>query len=83
MLAYFKEEQDMQALGRVKNIITHINAGVPMDDLAQRFFDRALTEHDKALMRRLPVLDEIRKSRVLTRVPGPYYPLMRQGGYAS
>jgi len=79
--SYFRERQNTMSLDIIKNIVTHVNGGKPFDALAQRIFDKKLTDADKKLIEGDAALKALKEAKRLAQIAGPYVPLMRRGDY--
>lgn len=76
---YFTAKQNEVALKLIRNrIVTLFDTSDP-EGLAQRIHNGSVTDADKALMG--DAYDAIAAAGVLSKIDGPYYPLMRRGNY--
>lgn len=80
--SYFKAQQEEAALSTLKAVIRAINPNGEADDaLAQKIFDKTLSDAEKRVLDRHHVMRAIRNARALQKVDGPYMPLMRHGDH--
>lgn len=79
-IAHYTAQQNQMSLDILKNRVLAA-LGVNDDALAQRIFDDAATEADVKAVGGKHVMDLIQKAGALRKIKGPYYPLMRHGGY--
>lgn len=76
---FFRERQNEMSLARLKNIVRAINDGVPDDALATKIYEGKLDDAEKAVLERDAVMKAIRDGKALSKINGPYIPLMRRG----
>lgn len=79
--SYFGERQDAMSQEIIRNVVRHANNGVPFDALADRIFKRTMTDADKKLITGDATLKALENVRGLTKINGPYVPLMRRGDW--
>lgn len=83
MLDFFKTNQQALSKGIMENQISKLfdTDGVEggAKGLAERIHNRTATEADKALLG--DAYDAIAQAGVLSRIDGPYFPLMRRGNW--
>lgn len=78
-MSYFKAEQNALALSVIRNRIVSMFDTPDPDGLAQRIFEKSATDADKELLG--DVYDTIAAAGVLSKIDGPYFPLMRRGNF--
>jgi hypothetical protein len=79
---YFKAQQKEAALSTLKAVIRAINPNGEADDaLAEKIFNKTLSDAEKRVLDRHNVMSAIRNARDLQKVTGPYVPLMRHGDH--
>ena len=78
---FHKTRQDEMNLGHLKEIVKHVNGGVPNDALAQRVFDGKLTDAEKEVLSGDAAMKAILESKKLSKLQGVYFSLMRHGDY--
>lgn len=76
---YFRDKQNEVALKLIRNSITTLFDAPDPEGMAQRIHDGSVTDADKALMGE--AYDAIAAAGVLSKIEGPYFPLMRRGNY--
>lgn len=80
-LDFFRDMQNAMSFGIVYNrILKAIGTGLPdaeLEDLAQRLHSNRATDADKELLG--DFYDMIMEAKVLSKLEGPYVPLMRRG----
>lgn len=76
---YFRDKQNEVALKLIRNRIVTLFDTPDPEGLAQRIHDGSVTDADKALMGE--AYDAIAAAGVLSKIEGPYFPLMRRGNY--
>ncbi len=76
---YYADQQNQQTLGLINNGVLK-GLGVRDPALAQRIFDDATTPADEALLGK-DMLDHIKEANELSKIKGPYFPLMRRGDH--
>jgi len=80
--AYFRETQNQMSLGLIRNALKAASSdGRGSEALAQRIFNKKLTDADKIVLGKDGLLSSIQKAGALTRVEGPYVPFMRRGDF--
>ena len=79
---YFKRQQNEASLATLKAIVRAVNPNGEADDaLAQRIHENTLSDAEKAVLDRHHVFRSIRNARALSKINGPYVPLMRHGDH--
>ena len=78
---YFRERQNDISKDLIKNIVRTINDGVPDDALAMKIFENKLDPAEKAVLEKDAVFKAIRDARAMSKIVGPYVPLMREGDH--
>lgn len=78
---YFRERQNDLSRERIKNIVRAINDGIPDDALATRIFEGKLDAAEKAVLEKDAVFQAIKDARAMSKITGPYVPLMRRGDH--
>lgn len=79
---YFKAQQKEAALSTLKAVIRAINPNGEADDaLAEKIFNKTLSDAERRVLDRHNVMNAIRNARDLQKVTGPYVPLMRHGDH--
>jgi hypothetical protein len=78
---YFRERQNDISKDLIKNIVRVINDGVPDDALAMKIFENKLDPAEKAILEKDAVFKAIRDARAMSKIKGPYVPLMREGDH--
>lgn len=78
---YFRERQNDISKDLIKNIVRTTNDGVPDDALAMRIFENKLDAAEKAVLEKDAVFKAIRDARAMSKITGPYVPLMREGDH--
>lgn len=78
---YFRDRQNALSLERLKNIVRVIDDGRPNDALAQKIFDGTLDDAEKAVLKKDAIFKAITDARALSKITGPYVPLMRHGDH--
>ncbi len=78
-MQYFKDKQNEAALKLIRNRIVAMFDTPDPEGLAQRIHERTATDADKALLGE--VYDTIEAAGVLSKINGPYLPLMRRGNF--
>lgn len=81
MHTYFRERQNAISIDLLKNIVRTINDGVPDDALAMKIFEGKLDKAEKAILEKDAVFKAIRDARAMSKINGPYVPLMREGDH--
>jgi thioredoxin-like negative regulator of GroEL len=76
---YFQKKQNEIALKLIRNRIVTLFDTTDPDGLAQRIHDGSVTDADKELMGE--AYDAIAAAGVLSKINGPYFPLMRRGNF--
>jgi hypothetical protein len=76
---YFRNKQNEIALKLIRNRIVTLFDTPDPEGLAQRIHDGSVTDADKALMGE--AYDAIAAAGTLSKINGPYFPLMRRGNY--
>ena len=74
---FFRDQQNAMTLGLIKNRILK-TMGIKDDALAQRVFDGDMTDADRTLIGE-DLVDALESTKVLNKIKGPYFPLMRRG----
>lgn len=77
--AYYGRTQDAMSLGLIRNTLKAMT-GVDDEPLAQRLMTDTLTDADKASFDP-GVLQHIKDAKELSKIDGPYSPLMRRGDH--
>lgn len=76
---YFRDKQNEVALKLIRNrIVTLVDTPDP-EGLAQRIHEGTVTDADKELLG--DMYDAIEAAGVLSKIKGPYFPLMRRGNF--
>lgn len=78
-MAYFTDKQNELSLKLIRNRIVTLFDTADPEGLAQRIHDGTVTDADKALMG--DAYDAIAAAGSLSKIEGPYFPLMRRGNY--
>lgn len=78
-MEYFKAEQNALALSVIRNRIVSMFETNDPDGLAKRIHEKQATDADKELLG--DVYDTIAAANVLSKIDGPYFPLMRRGNF--
>jgi len=79
---YFRETQNQMSLGLIRNALKAASSdGKGSEALAQRIFNKKLTDADKAVLGKDGLLSSIQKAGALSRIEGPYVPFMRRGDF--
>ena len=76
--AYYEKRQNDMAWSLLKNRVMKL-LDVEDDGLAARIYHKALTDADRQLLG--DNLEAIEDAKILTKLKGPYVPLMRRGDY--
>jgi hypothetical protein len=76
---YFTAKQNELSLKLIRNRIVTLFDTPDPEGLAQRIHDGTVTDADKALMG--DAYDAIAAAGSLSKIDGPYFPLMRRGNY--
>lgn len=76
---YFRDQQNAMSLGIIENRILK-SLGIEDAALAQRIHDGTFTDADRARVG-ADLLDAIEKAGELSKIDGPYVPLMRRGDH--
>lgn len=76
---FFRAKQNEIALKLIRNRIVTLFDTTDPEGLAQRIHDGSVTDADKALMGE--AYDAIAAAGVLSKINGPYVPLMRRGNF--
>lgn len=76
---FFRAKQNEMSLKLIRNRIVTLFDTPDPDGLAQRILDKTVTDADKKLMGE--AYDAIAAAGVLSRIDGPYVPLMRRGNF--
>lgn len=78
-MEYFRDKQNEVALKLIRNRIVTLFDTPDPEGLAARIHDGSVTDADKALMG--DAYDAIAAAGTLSKINGPYFPLMRRGNY--
>lgn len=79
---YFRETQNQMSMGLIRNALKAASSdGKGSEALAQRIFNKKLTDADKAVLGKDGLLASIQKAGALSRIEGPYVPFMRRGDF--
>lgn len=76
---YFRDKQNEVALKLIRNRVVTMFDTTDPEGLAQRIHDGTVTDADKALLGE--AYDAIAAAGVLSKIDGPYFPLMRRGNF--
>lgn len=76
---FFRAKQNEMSLKLIRNRIVTLFDTPDPDGLAQRILDKTVTDADKKLMGE--AYDAIAAAGVLSKIDGPYVPLMRRGNF--
>lgn len=79
-MAYYTAQQNQMSLDIIKNRVL-VALGVDDASMAQRIFDETQTDDDVKAVGGKRIMDLILAAGALKKIKGPYYPLMRHGGY--
>lgn len=77
--AFFTERQNQMSFALLKNRL--LLEGVDDEAMARRIFDGKETDKDVEAVGGARSMDLIKEAKELKKLVGPYYPLMRHGGY--
>ena len=79
---YFRETQNQMSMGLIRNALKAASSdGKGSEALAQRIFNKKLTDADKVVLGKDGLLSSIQKAGALARIEGPYVPFMRRGDF--
>jgi len=78
-MSYFRDKQNEVAVKLIRNRIVTLFDTTDPDGMATRLHEGKATDADKLLMSE--AYDAIAAAGVLSKINGPYFPLMRRGNY--